>query len=133
MQPLATKVADDLLHLRGMRNRRKRKRTAWRLGRIDAGLSVDLIQALATLVVRRQRVVIDRPRRRHTVEVLNLLEILTPEAEQCTAPEPGVAADAVMRVRHELTPLLVPPALAGAIAAIFPDLRRAPVLLLLRD
>src|SRR6266536_2907275 len=101
-----------------MRDRHKRKRTAWRLCRIDARLSVDLIETLGALVVGGQCVVIDRPGRRHAVEVLHLLEILTPETKQGAAPEPGVAADAVMRVRHELAPQLVPPALGRAIATI---------------
>src|SRR5216684_4292414 len=93
-----------------MRDRGKRKGASWRLRRIDARLSVDLIQALAPIVVRGQRVVIDRPGRRHPVEVLDLLEILTPETKQRASPEPRVAADAVVRVRHELTPPLVTPA-----------------------
>ena len=79
-----------------------RKRPARRLGRIDAGLAVHVIEALGAVVVRRERVVVDRPRRRHAVDVLDRLEVLAAQPVEHAAPELRVAADAVVRVRAEL-------------------------------
>ena len=72
-----------------------------RLRRIDAGLPVHVIQPLGPIVVRRERVVVDRPGRRHAVDVLAVLKVLAPQAIQHAAPELRVAADAVVRVRQK--------------------------------
>src|SRR4029453_11037112 len=105
VQALLAKSADELLHLAGMRNRRKRKRSAAWLSRIEPGLSVNMKQALCSIVVGRQRVVINRPGGRYTVEVLDALKILPPEAKQRAAPESRVAAHAVVRVGQKRPPL----------------------------
>ena len=69
--PASRSCVDDRRHRRGVRNRRIGKRPARRLGRIDARLAVHVVEALGALVVRRQRVVVDRPRRRDAVDVLD--------------------------------------------------------------
>ena len=61
------------------------------------------------------------------------LKILAPQAVEHAAPELRVAADVVVRVRPELVPALVEPALAGLIAQMLPDRLRTPVLVFLRD
>ena len=107
--------------------------SARRLGRSSPALAVHLIQALRPSVVRRQRVVIDRPRRRQPIDVLGRLEVLAPQSIQHAAPELGVSADAVVGVRTELTAALVQPALLRPVPQILPDGLGIPVLGLLRD
>ena len=123
MQALRAQLLDDAPPCRRVRDRRIRKRPARRLGRIDAGLAVHVVQALGAVVVRRERVVVDRPRRRHAVDVLDRLEILAPQPVQHAAPELRVAADAVVRVRPELAAALVEPALGRPVAQVLPDRR----------
>ena len=115
-----------------MGNRRVREWPARRLGGIAAAEAVHVVQELRLIVVRRQRVVVDRPRRRHAVLVLQRLEILAPQAIEHAAPELGVAADAVVRVGKKLDALRVEPALSGPIAQVLPDGLGIPVVGFLR-
>ena len=63
MEPLFAEALDRLSDLVRMRNRRVGKVPAGRFARIDAALSVDVIEALGTVVVGLERPVVDRPRR----------------------------------------------------------------------
>ena len=63
--------------------------------------AVHFVHRFGAIVVRRERVVIDRPRRRDAVDVLDGLEVFRPQPVHHRAPELGVAADAVVRVRPE--------------------------------
>ena len=109
------------------------KRSARRLGRIDAVLPAHVIQALGAVVVRRERVVVDRPGRRDAVDVLDRLEVLAPQPVEHAAPELGVAADAVVRVRAELAAALVEPALRrSGSGRCFQTASGIPVLVFLR-
>ena len=64
--------------------------------------AADVVEALGAIVVRRERLVIDRPGRRDAVDVLDRLEVLAAQPVEHAAPELRVAADAVVRVRREL-------------------------------
>ena len=112
---------------------RRRTDTAPRGGSVGSTPSAasHVIQPLGAVVVRRQRVVVDRPGRRHAVEVFDRLEVLAPQPIEHAAPELRVPADAVVRVGRELPPALVEPALRGAIAELFPDRLGIPVFLFL--
>ena len=65
--------------------------------------------------------------------MLQCLEILAAQAIEHAAPELGVAADAVVRVREELGAVSVEPALGGSIAQVLPDSLGIPVVGFLRD
>src|SRR5918993_882023 len=116
-----------------MGNRRMWKRRSVRLGRVGSELAVHVVEALGAFVVRRERVVINRPPWRHAFHVLDRLEIFPPKAIEHAAPELRVAADVVMSVRAELLAPLVDPPLIRLIAELFPDGFGIPVLVFLRD
>src|SRR5262249_38105037 len=120
MESLCAQLVDNRRHFGGMRDRRMWIRSASRFGRIDSAFSVNLIQALGLIVVRLQRVVINRPARRQTAEMFHVLEVFSPKAEQDAPPELAVAADAVVDRRIELASLAVQPPLRGPVTPIFP-------------
>src|SRR5437016_3586076 len=133
MQSLPAQSLDDFGHACGVRHRIVWKSAARRVGRIGAWLSVHLIRALGFLVVRRQGVVVDRPRRRDAIGMPHLVEIFAAHAVEHAAPELGIAANVVVRVREKFGAVLVEPPLSGSIPELLPHRLRAPVLLLLRD
>ena len=114
MQAQFAHAGRDARHPGRVRHRRERIRPARRLGRIVADRAAHLVQSLGPIVVRRQRVVVDRPRRRHAVGVLQRLEILAAQPVQHAAPELGVAADVVVRVGLEFAAAFVEPALRAS-------------------
>src|SRR5678810_181252 len=116
-----------------MWNRRVRIWAATWLRRIAAGLAVDAIQTFGAFVVRLQRVVVDRPRRRRSLQVLQVLEILPPQTIEHAAPEFAVAAHVVVAVGRELATARVEPHLARLVPQMFPDRFGIPVLIFLRD
>ena len=60
--PCCAQLLDDRRHALGVRNRRDTgTRCAVGFGRVDAELAVDVIQPFGPIVVRRERVVVDRP------------------------------------------------------------------------
>ena len=132
LKALSPKPVDDRRHAGSVRNRRVGKRAAWRFGRIATVLSMHMVEPLGAVVVRLERVVVDRPGRRDTVHVLDCLKVLTPQAIEHAAPELRIAADAVMRVRKKLLALTVQPALGRAVAQVLPHGLRIPVVRLLR-
>src|SRR5688500_3786321 len=99
MQALRAKLFNYSRHTLGVRNRRMWKRAAPGLGWFRSELTVHLVQLFGALVVRLQRVVVDRPAWRHTFHVLERLKVFAPQPIQHAAPELGVAADVVMRIR----------------------------------
>jgi hypothetical protein len=96
-----------------------------------------VIEPLGALVEWCERVVVDRPRRRDPVGVLDSLEVFAAKAKERAAPELCVPADAVVgiRAKFRLRPasLIHPPFVLRTIAAVFPHRFRAPVLFLLRN
>ena len=132
MQAAASQQRHERLHPLGVLDGRTRVRPARGFGRIDTVLPVHVIQALGVVVVGLQRVVIDRPRGRDAVHVLDGLEVLASQPVEHAAPELRVAADAIMRVRLELPPAVVEPALRRAVAQLLPHCVGAPVFLFLR-
>ena len=133
VQAESAQPLDDGGHARRVRHRRKRIRSVRRLRRIVADGAVHFVHRLGAVVVRRQRLVVDRPRRRDAVGVLEDAEILAAQPVEHAAPELRVAADAVVRVRRERLPFGVEPLLDGAIAQLAPHRFGAPVLRLARD
>ena len=103
------------------------------LRRVDAMLSAHVVETLGPFVVRLERLVVDRPRRRDTVGVLDRLEIFAPQAIEHAAPELGVAPDTVVGVRLKLPAASIEPLLGDAVAQVLPYRLRAPVLLFLRN
>ncbi len=71
MQSLSLQFIDDGVDRRRVRNGWERKWPARRLGRIDAVLAVHLIEALGAVVERLERLVVDGPRRRDAVDMLD--------------------------------------------------------------
>src|SRR5690606_37597878 len=96
-------------------------------------LAVHVIQALGLIVVRLEGGVVDRPLRRDTVGVLYRREVVRAQPIEYAAPELGVPADAVVRVRLELLAAVVEPSLARAIPEVLPHRGRVPVLVLGED
>ena len=133
MQAKLPQLGDDIRHARRVRNRLVRERSARDFRGVDAVLSAHVIQPLGALVKRLERLVVDRPRRRDAVHVLDRLEVFAPETVEDAAPELRVAADAVVRVRAKLAAALVEPAFRDPVAEILPDRFGAPVLLFLRN
>jgi hypothetical protein len=135
MQAFSLQLLDDLGHPCRVRHRGVGKRSARRLGRVRAMLPVHVVQPLGSIVVGRERVVVDRPRRRDAVEMFEGLEVFTPQAEERAAPELRVAADTVVCVRPERPPdqasLVNPPLLLWPVTAVLPHRFRIPVLLFL--
>ena len=131
--PCARSCSTMVGHRVGVGNRRVWKRAALGLGRVGAKLAVHVIQTLGALVVRRERVVVDRPARRDPLHVLERLKVFAAQAVQHAAPELRVAADVVMGVRAELLAAFVDPPLLRLIAKVLPDRFGAPVLGFLRD
>src|SRR5262245_66623672 len=121
MQALGFQPLDDVGDDARVRYGFMRKRAVRRLGWIDARFAVHVIHPLRTVVIRRQRVVVDRPRRRHAVDVLDLAKVVAPEPVEYAAPELGVAADAVVRVGAKRSAGLVEPGLGRAVTQLLPD------------
>jgi len=109
------------------------ERFSRRLGRVGTDLAVHAVEPLGTVVVGRERLVGNGPRRGHPAGVHHLAEVLAPQSVKHGAPELGIAADAVVRVGKELFVAPVEPAFGGAIPELAPDRARAPVLLFLRN
>ena len=116
MEPLAPKLFDNGRHLRRVRHRRVWVRRTRRLRRILTLGASHVIQMLRTVVIRRQRVVVDRPRRRQAVDMFDRVEVLAAQPIEHAAPELGVPADAVMCIGGEFPSALVEPPFPGAIA-----------------
>ena len=128
MQAEAAQPLDDGRHARGVRHGLVRIRAARRLRRIDAGLAAHVVHPFGAIVVRRQRLVVDGPRGRNAVAMLDGLEVLAAQPVEHAAPELRVAADVVVRVGPELAAAFVEPALLRLIAQVLPDRLRIPVL-----
>ncbi len=128
VQAERSQLRDDGGHDFGMRNRWMRKCAAPGLGGIDPCLAMHVIEPLGALVVRFERVVVDRPCRRNALHVLDGFEVFAPQPIQDGAPELGVSADVVVRVGPEFLPLVVEPSLSGLIPQVLPDRFRTPVL-----
>ncbi len=133
MQAESLQLVNDVRHAGRVGNGLVRKRPARHFRRIDAVLSAHVVQALGPPVERLERLVVDRPRRGDAVDVLDRLEVFAPEAVEHAAPELGVPADTVVRVRLKLAAALIEPALLDPVAEMFPDRFRAPVLVFLRN
>src|SRR6187402_2538260 len=98
MQSEPAKTLDDLRDGGRVRNRRERIRSPRRFGWIDSRLATHLIKLLRSLVVRLERLVVDRPRGRHAIDVLDRLKIFAAQPVQHAAPELGISPNAVVRV-----------------------------------
>src|SRR5262249_19478895 len=109
MQPLLAELLDDERHFGRVRYGLVRIGAPWRLGGIVTVRAPYVIQALGAIVVWCQRVVVNRPGRRQTVDMFDRLEVLPTEPVEHAAPELRVSADAVVRVRRELASAVVQP------------------------
>src|SRR5690242_601003 len=117
----------DARHAGRMRHRREWIRpTVRRLGGIVADRAPNSVKTLRAVVVRRERLVVDRPRRRDAVGVFHGVKIFTPQPVENAAPELRVAADVVMGVGLKLAPGFIEPSLASAVTQVLPDRFRAP-------
>jgi len=90
-----------------MRDRFVREWPAGRIGRIGALFAVNRVETFGFVVIRLEGLVVDRPRRRDALHVLDRLKVLAPKTEQQAAPELRVSAHVVMCVRPELLPAIV--------------------------
>ena len=133
VQPQALELLDDRRDGGRVRHRLVRIRRPRRLRRIHAMLSAHVVQLLRSLVVRLERLVRDRPRRRDTVCVLDRLEVLATQPIEDAAPELRVAADAIVRVRPKRPAASIEPSLGDAVAKVLPHRLRIPVFVFLRD
>ena len=127
-------VVRQLLDPRLVGDRRERVGAAGpRLGRVLGVVAVDLVELLRLRVVRLELVVRDRPRRRDSVVVAQLAEVLAPEPVQRRTVELRLAADVVVDARLEGLALLVVPRLLRDVAVLDEDLVGVPVLDLARQ
>jgi hypothetical protein len=131
MEALPAQPIHDFRHRRRVIDGFVRICATGRLGGIDTVLPTHLVKALGAIVVRRERVVVDRPGWRDAVAVLHRLEVLAPQPIQHAAPELGVSSNVVVGVGTEFAAALVEPLLLRLIAEILPDGGRIPVLVLL--
>src|SRR6187551_1027301 len=93
MQTAQSQSVAQRLNARFMRNRRMRKRTAgWRRHGILPALAVDVKQTLGGRVVGLEVPILQRPGRRDSVLVGDLLEVAFAHAEQGSAVYLRVAA-----------------------------------------
>src|SRR4030095_3445659 len=95
---------------------------------VDAMLAMHWIETLSAVVVRRQILVADRPRRRHAIDVRDFVKVLAAKAVPHAAPELSVAADAIVRIRRELLAVVVEPPFRRPVTQLLPDGLGTPVL-----
>ena len=127
VQTHRSQPCDEIGHVRGVRDRGTWKWPTRRFRRIRARLAMHVVHRLGPVVVRRQRVVVDRPRGRDAVFVFDDVEILASKPIEHGAPELGVAADVVVGVGPERVTLLVEPLFSRSISQLAPHDGRVPV------
>src|SRR5262245_52488250 len=93
----------------------------WRIRRIFCSAAMDLVEMLGLRIIGLQVLVRDRPRGRGPTPMLDLSEVLSPEAKECGAVEFRVAAHPVVGVWMELAPVGVPPHFSSAVLALQVD------------
>ncbi len=133
MQALLPHAGRELDHEVRMGDGGVRVRWPIAFRRILTGLTVHVIQPLGAVVVGRQFVVTDRPRRRRAVHMFERAKVLAPQPEQRAAPELAVAAHVVVRIRDELLALHVHPAFTGAVPEFAPHHIRVAIAVFLWD
>ena len=129
VEALLGEVVGQLLDPGLVRDRGERVGSARRrIGRILPARAVDLVELLRLGVVRLHVLVGDRPRRRDPVVVLELAEVLRPQAIQRGAIQLGRAADVVVHLRLERREIRVVPGVRRDVAAVDEDVLGEPVL-----
>ena len=101
MKSLLAQPLNSFRNLFRVRNRRIRKRAARDFGRVNAALTVNMVEAFRTIVKRRKDVVIDGPLWRCPVSVFGGLEVFSAKPKKHTTPEFRVSAYAIMSIRPE--------------------------------
>ena len=127
LQEVVVQLLDPRLVLDG---RVREVAAAGAVGRVLAGGAVDVVQAFGLRVPRLVVLVGERPRGGDAAVMLDLPEVLGPQAEQGGAVELGVAADVVVLLGRELVALPVVPLLVGRVLALEKDRGRVPVVAL---
>src|SRR6185437_1214080 len=119
VQPVSFKrVAQRLnLWLVGDRRIRKCSATGW-LGRVFSSAPMDMEQRFRLTVVGFQMFVLDGPRGRHSVPVLNVAKVALSHAQKRRAVYLRVATDAVVKTRVKFSAVLPDPGLFGCVRAV---------------
>src|SRR5690606_24824262 len=81
--------------------------------RVDPAPAVDSVEALRGGIVRRERVVADRPRGRDSAQVAQLTEVLLSESEERRAVQLRVPSHEGMGLRPQRSPETVAPEFTG--------------------
>ena len=122
-------IVGQLLDARLVLQRRERVRGARRrIGGILAAVSVHLVQPLGLGVVGLHLLVADRPGGRDPVVMLDLAEVLGPEAVQGRTVQLGGAADEVVHLRLEALAVVAVPGVGRDVAAVDEHVVGIPVL-----
>ena len=124
----AGQVVGELLDPRLVRDGRERiRRARMRFGRILAAGAVHLVQLLGPRVVRLEHVVGDRPGGRDAVVMVELAEVLFPQAVERCAVELRRPADEVVHLRLECLAGVVVPGVGGHVLVVDEDVLGEPV------
>src|SRR5262245_24093134 len=93
-------------------------RTRRRFGRVAPAETMHLVEMFGLSVVGLEIFIRDRPRGRDAAMMLDLAEVLLPQADQRGAVELGVAADEVVCAGMKLFPVPVVPRLFDVVAVL---------------